>query len=129
MPHAVFTDPEVAGVGQTEQALRARGVKHLKAVVRYDEVGKGIALKERDGIAKLLSSPSGEILGFHVVGPGASVLLHQAVVAMRWRCHVSSLTGAITVHPSLSEVVAETAWRVLAELPRKAQRGPSGPRK
>lgn len=124
MPHAIFTDPEVAGVGETEEALRARGKKCLKAVVRYDELARGIALKEEHGLAKLLANPAGEILGFHAVGPEASVLLHQVVVAMRWRKYVSSLTGAITVHPSLNEIVAETAWRLLDLLPRGARRGP-----
>ncbi len=76
IPHAIFTDPEVAGMGETEEALCARGAKYLKAIVRYDDLAKRIALKEEHGIAKLLASPTGEILGFHAVGPEASVLRH-----------------------------------------------------
>lgn len=122
MPHAVFTDPEVGGVGETEQALRARGAAYVKSVVKYEDVPKGSAMKERHGLAKLLADPSGRILGFHVVGPEASILLHQVVPVMRWRNHVSSLTHALTVHPSLNELVAATAWEVLDQLPKASRR-------
>jgi len=124
MPHAVFTDPEIGSVGATEDELLARGARYLKSVVAYGDVPKGTALKEEHGLAKLLAGPRGEILGFHVVGPEASILLHQVVPVMRWRNHVSSLTGAITVHPSLNELVAATAWEVLEQLPESARRGP-----
>lgn len=118
MPHAVFTEPEVGSVGETEQALRKRGAEYVKSAVPYADVPKGAALKERHGLAKLLAAPDGRILGFHVVGPEASILLHQVVPVMRWRNHVASLTGAITVHPSLNELVAATAWEVLEKLPK-----------
>ncbi len=126
MPHAVFTDPEVGAVGETEQALRARGVKYLKSVVKYEDVPKGSAMKERHGLAKLLADPAGRILGFHVVGPEASILLHQVVPVMRWRNHVSSLTHAVTVHPALNELVAATAWDVLEQLPKESRRMEGG---
>ncbi len=118
VPHAVFTDPEVGAVGATEQDLRRRRVPYVSALVRYDETPMGWAMGEPPGFAKCLASPRGEILGFHVVGPHASVLVHQVVPAMRWRNHVSSLTDAMTVHPSLSEVVAEAAWRARDRLAR-----------
>lgn len=124
MPHAVFTDPEIGSVGETEDELRGRGARYVKAVVAFRDVVKGRALKEEHGLAKLLAGPRGDILGFHVVGPEASVLLHQVVPVMRWRNHVSSLTGAVTVHPSLNELVAAAARRVLEQLPESARRGP-----
>jgi dihydrolipoamide dehydrogenase len=124
MPHAVFTDPEIGSVGETEDELRGRGARYLKSVVAFKDVVKGRALKDEHGLAKLLAGPRGDILGFHVVGPEASILLHQVVPVMRWRNHVSSLTGAVTVHPSLNELVAATAWNVLEQLPRTARRGP-----
>lgn len=122
MPHAVFTDPEVGVVGETEQALRARGATYVKSVVRYEDVPKGSAMKDRHGLAKLLADSTGRILGFHVVGPEASILLHQVVPVMRWRNHVSSLTDAVTVHPALNELVAATAWEVLDRLPKAYRR-------
>ncbi|MGQ0613196.1 MAG: dihydrolipoyl dehydrogenase family protein [Planctomycetaceae bacterium] len=125
MPHAVFTDPEIGSVGETEDQLLARGARYVKSVVGYADVPKGTALQEEHGLAKLLASPRGEILGFHVVGPEASILLHQVVPVMRWRNHVSSLTGAVTVHPSLNELVAAAAWDLLDRLPRSARRGPT----
>lgn len=124
MPHAVFTDPEIGSVGETEDELRARGARYVKSVIAFKDVVKGRALKDEHGIAKLLAGPRGEILGFHVVGPEASILLHQVVPVMRWRNHVSSLTGAVTVHPALNELVTAGAWNVLEQLPKAARHGP-----
>lgn len=116
VPHAVFTDPEIASIGETEDALKARGADYVKSVVRYDEVAKGAAMKVKHGLAKVLASPTGRILGFHCVGPDSSILLHEVIPAIRWRNHLSSLTDVVTVHPSLSELVAKTASRALEAL-------------
>jgi dihydrolipoamide dehydrogenase len=116
MPHAIFTDPEIAAVGESEQSLRARGAKFIKAIVYYSEVAKGRAMREQAGLAKLLATPSGEILGFHIVGPDASILLHQVIPVIRFKNHVASLTKFITIHPSLSELVVKTALRALDKL-------------
>jgi len=116
MPHAVFSMPEVAGVGQTEEALQKSGQAYLKASVRYSSAAKGRALKEEHGLCKFLLDPKGAILGCHVVGEHASVLLHEVIPAMKWRNHISSLTGIIHVHPSLSEVVRNAARKAAALL-------------
>ena len=96
IPHAVFTDPEIASVGETEDALKARGAKYVKSVMRYDEVAKGAAMKEKHGIAKVLASPKGRILGFHIVGPDSSILIHEVIPVIRWRNHLRSLTDVVT---------------------------------
>lgn len=118
IPHAVFTDPEIGSVGETEEALRDRGARYVASLVRFDEVAKGRAMRAEHGLAKLLVGLDGSILGFHVVGPEASILLHQVTPLMRWRKHVTSLTRTVTVHPSLSEVVARTAEGALEKLSR-----------
>jgi mycothione reductase len=119
IPHAVFTDPEIASIGETEDALRARGADYVKSVMKYDEVAKGAAMKARHGLAKVLVSPKGRILGFHIVGPDSSILIHEVIPVIRWRNHVSSLTDVVTVHPSLSELVARSASRALEALSRR----------
>ena len=116
VPAACFTTPEVAGAGQPEHALREAGIEYIKAAVPYTSAAKGRALKEQHGLCKLLLDLEGRILGCHIVGENASILLHEVIPVMRWRNHISSLTDIIHVHPSLSEVVRNAARRAKAKL-------------
>ncbi len=111
MPHAVFSLPEIAGVGATEDQLERDGTPFQKASLPYTSAAKGRAIKEQHGLCKLLLDPSGKILGCHIVGHHASTLVHEVIPVMKWRNHVSSLTQIIHIHPSLSEVVRNTARR------------------
>ena len=117
MPSACFTTPELAAAGATEQSLREQGVDYVAASVPYTSAAKGRALKEEHGFCKLLLDPDGKILGCHIVGEHASVLLHEVIPVMRWRNHISSLTEIIHVHPSLSEVVRNAARKARDMLP------------
>lgn len=106
MPHAVFSNPEIAGVGRTEQQLEEDGVEYVSATHDYRKTGKGMALKE-DGFAKVLVDPDDRsILGCHIVGPHASQLIHEVLVAMRAGSGtVSDIKDTIHIHPALNEVV------------------------
>lgn len=116
MPHAIFTMPEIAGVGETEDSLEKAGTPYLKAALPYTSAAKGRAIKEQHGLCKILLAPDGTILGCHIVGHHAATLLHEVIPVMKWRNHISSLTGIIHIHPSLSEVVRNTARRAEAML-------------
>ncbi|MCA9322455.1 MAG: dihydrolipoyl dehydrogenase [Planctomycetes bacterium] len=116
MPHAVFSYPEIAGVGQTERELKASGTPYVATSLPYTSAAKGRAVKEQHGRCKFLLAPSGEILGCHIVGHEASVLLHEVIPVMKWKNHISSLTGIIHIHPSLSEVVRNCARKAEASL-------------
>ncbi len=116
MPHAVFSNPEIAGVGQREDDLEASGTPYLCATLPYTSAAKGRAIKERDGLCKIILDTSGEILGCHIVGYQASILIHEVIPVMMWRNHISSLTDIIHIHPSLSEVVRNTARKAAALL-------------
>ncbi|MDH3592662.1 MAG: dihydrolipoyl dehydrogenase [Planctomycetota bacterium] len=116
MPHAVFTDPEVAGVGATEQQLKADGVDYVAAAAPYSSATKGRAIKERHGLVKFMLDRGGKILGCHIVGAQASVLLHEVIAAMKWRNHISSITEMIHIHPSLPEIVKGAARKAAAAL-------------
>jgi len=106
MPHAIFCSPQIASVGKTEQDLEENGIKYVKGVYDYYNTGMGIALEEKGSFCKVLVSPeSKEILGCHIIGSHASILIHEVLVAMRSRLDVSSITGTIHIHPALSEVV------------------------
>ena len=109
MPHAVFSYPEVAGLGLTEDQLEADGTPYVVGSAPYTSAAKGRAVKERHGLCKFLVSPDGTILGCHIIGHHASVLLHEVIPVMRWRNKIDSLTDMIHIHPSLSEVVRNAA--------------------
>jgi dihydrolipoamide dehydrogenase len=106
MPHAIFANPEVAGVGETEQSLRAAGRDYGVRTYDYADTAMGGALKETDGFVKALIDPEDrEILGCHIMGPEASTLIHEVVPVMHSGGTVEIITGAVHVHPALSEVV------------------------
>jgi dihydrolipoamide dehydrogenase len=106
MPHAVFASPQVAGAGETEQALRDANRDYAVRTYDYADTAMGDALKETDGFVKVLVEPDDRtILGCHVLGPEASTLLHEVLPVMRAGGTVADITDTIHVHPALSEVV------------------------
>jgi mycothione reductase len=117
MPHAVFTSPETAGVGKTEGELKAEKISYLAAAVPYSNTTKGRAIKEEYGLCKLLIAPDRRILGCHIVGQQASVLLHIVLPVMKWSNDIRSLVELIYVHPALGEIVRGAARKLAGVLP------------
>ncbi len=111
MPHAVFSYPQVAGVGLTEEECQARGLKYAVGICEFSTTGMGLALQDEDSFAKLIVQRSdGKILGGHVVGPEASILIHEVIVAMKsGKGTISNILNAVHVHPALSEVISRAA--------------------
>ncbi|MFB6180369.1 MAG: NAD(P)/FAD-dependent oxidoreductase [Candidatus Nanohalobium sp.] len=106
MPHAVFTSPQIAGVGKTEQQLEENRTEYVSAAYSYSDTGMGGALKEKDGFVKVLASEDGEILGCHIIGPHASQQIHEVLVAMKAGTGtVEDIKNTIHIHPALNEVV------------------------
>lgn len=112
MPHAVFASPQVAGVGQTEQELREKSVHYEKAVYPYINTAMGEALEDRDGFVKLLVGHDRKILGCHIIGSDASVLIHEVLVVMKMGGTVDHIANTVHIHPALSEVVARASYSV-----------------
>ena len=110
MPHTIFTEPQIAGVGATEGELEADGTAYVVGRADYADSAMGRAKKLDRGFVKVLASPDGEILGAHAIGYEASALLHEAVIAMRTGASVGDVAGAIHAHPTLNRVV-EAAFR------------------
>ena len=110
MPHAVFTEPQIAGVGKTEEELEEAGTEYVVGRADYADSAMGRAKKLDHGFVKVLAAPDGGILGAHAIGYEASTLLHEAVIAMRAGLCVGDVAGAIHAHPTLSRVV-EAAFR------------------
>lgn len=107
MPYGVFTKPQVAGVGATTDDLRDAERRYATQTYPYEQTARGSAYKEEDGIVKVIADPDdGEILGCHIVGPEATTLVHEVVVAMKVGSgRVSDIRESVHIHPSTNEVV------------------------
>lgn len=113
MPHAVFTTPQIAGVGLTEQECVAKGVEYVVGKALYKNTGMGAALAEKDGFVKLIVGLDRKILGCHIIGPHASTLLHEVLIAMKvGKKGLTLLRNVVHIHPALSEVVQRAASNV-----------------
>lgn len=101
--HAVFSSPQVGGVGKTEQELKKEGIKYKVGKAELKDTAMGGALQE-NGLAKVITDETGEkILGVHIIGPQASVLIHEAIVAMKSNGTVGAITNSVYIHPALPE--------------------------
>jgi mycothione reductase len=112
MPHAIFSSPQVAGVGYTEQELKQRGKKeYVKSIYRYIDTAMGQAIEDREGFVKLLiSKENRKILGCHIIGSQASILIHEVLVAIKsGNGTIDNIAKTVHVHPALSEVIARAA--------------------
>jgi len=106
MPHAIFASPQVASVGLTEQTAKERGIPYVVSSYNYEDTAYGSSIEDRDGFVKALAERvSGEILGCHIIGSEASMLIQEVVNAMRMRLTTDAITQSIYVHPALPEVV------------------------
>jgi dihydrolipoamide dehydrogenase len=108
VPHAVFSWPEIASVGLTEeQAAAVMGKKEfLTGKAKYTDVARGDAMMETEGFTKaIVHRKTGKILGYHIIGPQASVLIQEVVNAMANEGNLWSLAKGQHIHPALSEVV------------------------
>jgi len=113
MPHAVFTNPQIAGVGLTEQEAAAQKKNYVIGKAFYKHTGMGTALAEKNGFMKLIvEKRTKKILGCQILGPHASILLHEVCVAMKAKNGLDLLRNTIHVHPALSELVQRTALNV-----------------
>jgi dihydrolipoamide dehydrogenase len=111
IPSAVFTVPEAASVGQTEEQLKDAGVEYKTLKSFYRTNGKALSLGADDGMVKLLVTDGGYILGAHILGAHASDLIHEVAVVMRHGGKVGDISGTVHAHPSLSEIVLDAARR------------------
>ena len=108
MPYGVFTDPEVAGVGATTDDLREQGRRYAVNTYPYTGTARGQAFHADDGFVKAIVDPDdGTILGCHVVGPEATTLIQEVVVAMKTGSGtVHDIRESVHIHPAMTEVVS-----------------------
>lgn len=113
IPWVIYTSPEIAWVGQTEQQLKAEGRAYKAGSFPFMANGRARALGDTTGFVKFLAdAKSDEILGVHIVGPFASELIAEAVVAMEFKASAEDIARICHAHPSLSEATKEAALAV-----------------
>jgi mycothione reductase len=117
IPHAVFTDPEIAGVGLTEEEARQKSGAGaiLIGFARYEDTAKGIAMGLNGYFVKVIvKKGSSNILGAHIIGPSASVLIQEFVAVLSSpEPTVASITGTMHIHPALTEVVQHACGNLM----------------
>lgn len=110
VPSAVYTSPEVATVGLTEDAARQKGIAYKVGRAEFSSNGKAMGIGEREGFVKfVVDAKYGEILGCHMVGPHVSDIINEVVVAMEAEATIEGVGRAVHGHPTLAEVVREAA--------------------
>ena len=113
VPWVIYTSPEIAWVGQTEQQLKVEGRAYKAGTFPFLANGRARALGDTTGMVKMLAdAATDEILGVHIVGPMASELIAEAVVAMEFKASSEDLARICHAHPSLSEATKEAALAV-----------------
>lgn len=107
VPHAVFTSPQVASVGVTEEQAREQGLNYVTAKQDYAGIAYGWAMEDTTGFAKLLADPaSGQLLGAHIIGPQASTLIQPLIQAMSFGLDARAMaSGQYWIHPAMPELV------------------------
>ncbi len=113
IPWVIYTSPEIAWVGQNEQQLKAAGIAYKAGTFPFLANGRARALGDTSGMVKFLAdATTDEILGVHIIGPMASELIAEAVVAMEFRASAEDIARICHAHPSLSESTKEAALAV-----------------
>ena len=124
MPHAIYSSPQVGGVGLTEEQAKEKKIDYAVGRYPYIKTGMGKALDDQDGFAKIIADQkSRKIVGAHILGTDSSILIHELIVAMA-ACggDVAAITDSIHIHPALSEVVQRAVNAVSFEGPPAEKR-------
>ncbi|WP_454801341.1 dihydrolipoyl dehydrogenase [Mucilaginibacter phyllosphaerae] len=108
IPGVVYTWPEVAAVGSTEEELKAKGIAYNKGSFPYSASGRARAANDTDGFVKVLVSPQyGEVLGVHIIGPRAADVIAQSVVGMEYEVTAEDMYRISYAHPTYSEALKD----------------------
>jgi mycothione reductase len=107
-PHAVYSHPEIAAVGMTEEAAR-KAHQVLVGKAKFSSVAKGEAMMEENGFAKaIVEAKTERILGFHIIGPYAPILIQEVINVMAAKGNINHLQTGMHIHPALPELIIKT---------------------
>lgn len=116
VPGIIYTHPEAASVGKTEEQLEEDGTDYRVGKFPFIASGRAKCMEEREGFVKILATPeSGRVLGVHILGPQASELIAEAVTVMSYGGSVHDISITFHAHPTLSEALKEAAHATLGE--------------
>lgn len=108
VPHAVYSHPQIASVGLTEESAR-KDYRVQVGRAMYSDTAKGEAMMEEEGFAKaIVDEDSGRILGFHIIGPYAPILIQEVINAMATGGSLQGIYGGLHIHPALPELIQRT---------------------
>lgn len=113
IPFVIYTSPEIAWVGKTEEEVRDSGRAYKVGSFPFAASGRAKAMEQTAGMVKIVSAVEGdEILGVHILGPMAGELISEAVLAMEFSSSTEDIQRTIHAHPSLAEAMHEAALAV-----------------
>jgi dihydrolipoamide dehydrogenase len=113
VPAVIFTDPEIASVGMTEEQARAAGYEPVVGKFPFTANGRALSLEEAEGFAKIIADKKTDlILGVHIVGPEATELIAEGTLAIEMIARVTDIAATIHAHPTLPEALMEAAEAV-----------------
>ena len=123
VPGPIYTNPEVATVGLSEEEAREKGYDVMTGRFPFRPLGRAMALNEQEGMVKIISERKyGELLGVAIVGPFATELIHEAVMAIKLEATVDEMISMIHAHPTLSEAMGEAALDVKGDAIHKLKK-------
>jgi dihydrolipoamide dehydrogenase len=121
VPSPIFTQPEIGAVGETAESLKARGAEFMTGRFPYAASGKALCDGDPEGQAIVHTDMEGRLLGVHIIGENATLLIPEAALAIRKGLSARELEETVHSHPTLSEVVAEAAADVFGHAIHKAR--------
>jgi len=123
VPACIFTFPEIASVGMTEEQARQAGISYRTGKFQFAGNGKAVTLGETDGLVKVIADQDDTIIGVHILGPHASDLILEATTMVKSRMRIEEIKGTIHPHPtlgeSLQEAIADIKGEAIHLLPKK----------
>ncbi|MCK2242531.1 MULTISPECIES: mycothione reductase [unclassified Crossiella] len=114
VPHAVFSSPQVASVGLTEDQAKAAGLAHVAVTQEYAGIAYGWAMEDTTGFCKLIADPvTGQLLGAHIIGPQASTLIQPLIQAMHFGLDARTMArGQYWIHPAMPELIENALLKI-----------------
>lgn len=120
MPHAVFSEPEVASVGMSEQEAIKQGINYVTSTTSWQASAKAMSTKVKYSRTKFLIDPQNyKILGCHLIGPDSATMMHQVLSIMHINNDIRHLKEMLYIHPALSEALLPAAVQAVQEVEKK----------
>ncbi len=113
IPMAVFTDPELASVGLSEEEAHERGIRFKVGIFPLQASGRAVAMEKPEGLVKVIADEDDRLLGAHLLAPAASEIIGEMTLAVRLRLKLEDLARTVHVHPTLAEALAEAGLKAL----------------